>query len=84
MLDGKFQKIAIESHDLLKLIANETRYNMGDLASALIWEGLHKNFPQMIQRLENKRLVHDPEQLIVRAVRNEKGLAIFDQEFDPD
>lgn len=84
MLDGKFQKIANESHELLKLIAKETRYNMGDLASAAIWDSLQKNFPQMISRLENKEMVPYPEQLTVRAVRNESHHAIFDQEFDPN
>ena len=83
-LDGKFQKIAIESHELLKLIAKDTKLNMADLASSLIWDSLQRNFPQTILHLENKGLVPYPEQLAVRAVPNEKGLPVFAQEFDQD
>jgi len=84
MLDGKFQKIAVESHELLQLIAKETRYNMGDLASAAIWDSLQRNYPQMILRLDKKGLVPSPGQLNERAVRNERLQAVFDPEFDPD
>ena len=82
-LKGKTQKIADESHDLLNFIAFETKFKMSDLASVLLMDAMHKNFPKMVSRYYEIR-EREAGQLTEMGLQNEKGRVIFDLEKIPN
>lgn len=81
-LNGKNQKIAIETHELLNFVARESNIIMSNLSSVCLIESLKRNFPRTVSHYYQIKM-REEEQLTLMGCRNEKDQLIYDPQKIP-